>query len=175
MRYVYIGQSLDGFIAGPDGDLNWLHEIAAPEGDDLGFAAFMSGIDALVMGRKTFEQVLAFNQWPYDKPVFVLSSKPGVIPDHLQGKAELLRGEPSQLVEDLRRRGFEKLYIDGGGVVQSFLRAGLIDEMTVTTMPILLGGGVPLFGELDGYVRFELVESEILLGALVKSRYRRIE
>ena len=173
MRQVYIAQSLDGFIAGPGGDLDWLHEVEVQPGEDLGFADFMSGIDALVMGRRTFEQVLAFGQWPYDKPVFVLSTRGVSIPERLEGKVELLSGAPETVVATLGERGMERLYVDGGAVVQSFLRAGLIDEMVVTTVPILLGGGVPLFGELEGYVRFELVASEVLLGSLVKSRYRR--
>lgn len=179
MRYVYVAQSLDGYIAGPNDDLDWLHENPGPEtGDpagDFGFVDFMAQIDALVMGRRTFERVVGFGTWPYDKPVFVLSRSPLQIPARLAGRAEVLDLAPAALITELERRGLEALYVDGGAVIQSFLSVDLIDRLIVTTLPILLGGGVPLFGPLDAYLRWRLVDTKSLPGGLVQSRYDRAD
>lgn len=172
MNYVYIAQSLDGYIAGPKGELGWLEAIDNPEQSDFGFADFMSAIDALVMGRNTFEKVLSFDIWPYDKPVFVASNSLTTLASELTGKAFLLRGTPQEMVAGLNQRGFRNLYIDGGQMIQSFLRMGLIDELIVTTVPILLGGGIPLFGSLQQAAQLELISSEVLLNQLVKTRYK---
>lgn len=172
-NHVYIATSLDGYIAEKDGGLDWLMNIPNPTGSDFGFADFMSGIDALVMGRATFEKVLSFDQWPYDKPVFVLSREMTMLPSDMAGKAELLCGDIDQILATLNQRGMTRLYIDGGKTVQSFLAADLIDELIVTSIPVLLGDGIPLYGALDGQLDFELVGSEVLLGQMVKSHYRR--
>jgi dihydrofolate reductase len=172
--HVYIATSLDGFIADRSGGLDWLTSVPNPTGGDFGFAEFMAGIDALVMGRVTFETVAGFGAWPYDKPVFVVSNSLAAIPATLQGKAELIHGEPSALLRTLRARGHERLYIDGGRTIQGFLAADLVDELIITRVPVLLGGGFPLFGPLAGPLDFEHVSSELLgTSGLVKSRYRR--
>jgi dihydrofolate reductase len=171
---VYIGASLDGYIADRDGGLDWLHSTPNPDQSDFGFGEFMAGIDALVMGRVTFETVCGFDvDWPYDKPVFVLSTTLDRVPEELQGRVEIIRGALPEVIQTLHERGYSRLYIDGGKTVQSFLAEDLIDELILTRVPILLGGGVPLFGELKAPLTLEHVRTEVLAGALVQSHYRR--
>ena len=112
--FIYIAVSLDNFIATPDGGLDWLYAIPNPEQSDYGFADFIQRVDALVMGRKTFETVLSFDPWPYQKPVFVLSRTLAALPEKAIGKAELIVGEPAEVVRILGARGFHNLYVDGG-------------------------------------------------------------
>ena len=171
---VYIATSLDGYIADRDGGVEWLQEIPNPEASDCGFAEFMAGVDAVVMGRVTYETVLGFDcEWPYSKPVIVLSRTLTAVPEELSGKVEFLSGPPADVVAHLRGRGFERLYVDGGRTIHGFLGADLIDELIVSTLPILLGGGTPLFDALPGRLTFEHVRTEVLLDAIVKSHYRR--
>ncbi len=170
---VYIATSLDGYIAGPDGELDWLMQFPNPEQSDFGFGKFIRKMDALVMGRKTFEKVLSFDTWPYPLPVFVLSSTLTAIPQHLEGKAELVNGDLHAIVNDLNDRWFKNLYLDGGQTVQSFMRKGLVDELIISRIPIVLGGGIPLFGALDEAQRFELVKNEAFKNGIVKTHYRR--
>lgn len=173
---VYIGTSLDGMIADQNGGLDWLHCIPNPDNDDLGFAAFQDSIDAIVMGRTTFEVVISFGgEWPYTKSVFVLSNTLNQLPESVADKVELLAGSVTEISTQLQQRGFHRLYIDGGQVVQQFLGADAIDEMIITQLPIVLGGGTRLFGDLDAAKHFELVSSEVLLGAMVKSHYRKVK
>lgn len=171
-NYVYIAQSLDGFIAGPNGELDWLENIENPEQSDFGFSAFMSTVDALVMGKNTFEKVFSFGMWSYEKPVFVASSSLSALPSTLEGKAFLLKGAPKSMITELNKKGYANLYIDGGALTQSFLKEDLIDELIITTIPILLGEGISLFGYLPKQVHLKLAESEVLLNQLVKTRYK---
>ena len=170
-NYVYIAQSLDGYIAGANGELDWLEEIDNPEQSDFGFSAFMNTVDALIMGKNTFEKVLSFGMWPYEKPVFVASASLSSLPSSVEGKAFLLKGTPSDMVAELNGKGCENLYIDGGVVIQSFLNEDLIDDLIVTTVPVLLGGGISLFGSLPERVKLTLISSEVLLNQLVKTHY----
>ncbi|MFC1802733.1 dihydrofolate reductase family protein [Thermoproteota archaeon] len=174
-NYIYIATSLDDFIAGKDGDISWLNEIPNPSNSDYGYAEFMDGIDALVMGRNTFEIVLSFDVWPYEKPVFVLSNSLDKVPEGMEDKAELVKGDLKTLVEMLKRRGYENLYIDGGSIIQSFLKEDLIDEMIITRVPILLGGGIPLFGKLERRMKFKLVKTVTYDETLVKCHYVRVK
>ena len=171
---VFIGTSLDGYIADQNGGLEYLDIVPNPDQSDLGYYDFMAGIDALVMGRTSFETVLSFDiDWPYQKPVFVLSHTLEVVPPQLVGKVHLLSGSLDEVIQNIHERGYYHLYIDGGKVVQSFLRKDLIDEMIVTQVPVLLGGGVPLFADLPAMLEFELVDSRVLLGHLSQRHYRR--
>ena len=171
--YVYIATSLDGFIATVDGGIDWLNDIPNPEQSDYGYSEFNSGIDALVMGRGTFEKVLTFGDWPYEKPVYVLSNSMTEVPEHVAGKAEIIRGDFSEQIKQLNEIGHGNLYIDGGKVIQSFLNEDLIDEMIITIVPILLGDGIPLFGKLDHNLKFKHKKTEIYNNSLVKSHYMR--
>jgi dihydrofolate reductase len=133
----------------------------------------MASVDALVMGRRTFEVVLGFGQWPYTKKVFALSS--GAVDlgaARAQGAdVEPLNATPQEVVRQLAERGYKHLYIDGGATVQRFLRAGLIDRLIVTQLPVLIGQGIPLFGALEKDIRLRLVASRSFPGGLVQSEY----
>lgn len=172
-NYVYIAASLDGFIATPEGGIEWLEDAPNPNGSDFGFSEFISKVHAILMGRATFEKVLAFDHWPYEIPVFVLSSTLKEVPPDLEGKVQIVSGPLVDVISQLGAQGFKNLYIDGGRVIQSFLREDLIDEMIVTRFPKLLGRGIPLFGELIAALDFNHLETEVIENYLVKSRYRR--
>lgn len=171
---VYVGTSLDGYIAGRDGDLTWLESVPVPAGDDLGFAAFMARVDAVVMGRKTFETLIGFGMgWHYPRPGIVLSSTLGSIPEAFAEHVRIERGSPGEIVALAELLGYRNLYVDGGQTVQRFLREDLIDELIITELPVLLGGGVRLFGELERMLGFELIAAEVLAKQLVRKHYRR--
>lgn len=172
---VYIATSLDGYIAGKNGELDWLHSIPNPDNIDLGWAAFIGQIDAIVMGRNTFETVCGFDvDWPYPMPVFVLSNSMTTIPEQYRDKAEVVSGPLCKVVESINAKGFSTLYIDGGKTIQSFLRDDLIDEMIITQIPIMLGGGVPLFGERPAPLTFKHISTQVHLDAMVQTHYRRL-
>ncbi|ANS86997.1 uncharacterized protein VSVS12_03288 [Vibrio scophthalmi] len=171
---VYIATSLDGYIADKENKIDWLHEIPNPDGNDFGFAQFMTEVDALVMGRNTVDMVLSFDcDWPYTKPVFVLSRTMNCVPEGYEDKIFLINGELKDVVAGLNSKGYHNLYIDGGLTIQSFLREDLIDELIITTIPIVLGGGIPLFGELPRPLQFKHVKSESYLDCLVKNHFVR--
>jgi dihydrofolate reductase len=171
---VFIATSLDGFIARPDGDIEWLHEVEQiGGGDDAGYRAFFGSIDALVMGRGSFEKVLEFDGWPYEsKPVIVLSKSLTEVPDTLRDRVRINTSAPQELIEQLSQEGYARIYLDGGKVIQSFLRAGLVDDMTVTTIPILIGKGIPLFGDLEKDIKLRLLESKSWPNGFVQSTYQ---
>ncbi|MBB6480024.1 dihydrofolate reductase family protein [Spirochaeta isovalerica] len=171
---VYIAASLDGYIADRNNNLDWLETISNPDNIDTGFSDFLGRVDAIVMGRNTFEKVLSFGiDWPYPVPVFVCSTMLKEVPDELKSSVRIISGSPGEILSRLEKEGFTNLYIDGGRTIQNFLADDLIDEMIITTIPVLLGGGIPLFGELDNQLDFQLVSSEILLGQMVSSRFMR--
>ncbi|NCF69801.1 MAG: dihydrofolate reductase [Chloroflexi bacterium] len=170
---VYIATSLDGFIARPDGDVSWLHEVEPIEGgDDAGFGEFFGSVDVLVMGRGTFEKVLEFD-WPYGAmPVIVLSRSLTEVPKKLRDRVRIEAPTPQVLLEKLSQEGFKRLYLDGGKVIQSFLREGLVDDMTLTTIPVLIGEGLPLFGRIDKDIKLRLLECRSWNNGFVQSKYQ---
>jgi dihydrofolate reductase len=169
---VYIATSLDGFIARSDGSLDWLPQNA-PAGEDYGYAEFMSSVDAIVMGRGTYETCLTFGEWPYrTKRTIVLSSGPMAVREDLRTKVEASSLSPRALADHLEATGAHSAYVDGGKTIQSFLREDLIDELTITTVPVLIGAGRPLFGDLDADVHLELVSARGFASGLVQRRYR---
>ncbi len=171
---VFIARSLDGYIADKNGGLDWLSSVPNPEHLDLGYEKIINAMDAIVMGRTTFDMVCSFDiEWPYKIPVFVLSSSLKSLPEGFEDKAEILKGPLSAILELIHKKGYTRLYIDGGVTVQNFLKEDLIDELIITTIPILLGGGTSLFGELPKEMEFEHVESVLYLDALVQDSYRR--
>ena len=171
---VYVGTSLDGYISARDGDLGWLEYVPIPEGDDMGFSEFMDRIDAVVMGRKTFETLIGFGVgWHYPSPGIVLSSTMKTAPEAFAEHVQFASGSPAEVVAFAEDRGFENLYIDGGETVQRFLRDDLIDEMIITEIPILLGGGSRLFDDLDEHLGFELVSSVVMFDQFVRKHLRR--
>jgi dihydrofolate reductase len=167
---VFIATSLDGFIARPDGAIDWLPTDTS---EDFGYNAFMESVDALVMGRETFELVLTFGGWPYgDKPVFVLTSSPAGIAPPSGAVCEALAGAPHEIVAALSARGHARVYLDGGITIQRFLAAGLVDRMIITRIPVLLGRGRPLFGDVPNDVSLEHVTTRAFPSGLVQSEYR---
>jgi dihydrofolate reductase len=166
---VFIGTSVDGFIARVNGDLDWLPEGG---GEPHGYNEFFASVDALVIGRKTFEKVLTFDAWPYgDKRVVVLSSRPVDLSAVVGGVVEQMAGPPAEIVSQLAARGVHHLYVDGGITIQEFLRAGLVERLVITRVPVLIGEGVPLFGMLPRDVRLRHVSTRHYPSGLVQSEY----
>ncbi|MEV7612451.1 dihydrofolate reductase family protein [Streptomyces sp. NPDC089799] len=161
-----LGVSLDGYIARPDGDIDWLTERGAEAGD-TGFEEFMAGIDTLAMGRNTYEKVLTFGFWPYEgKHVAVLSTTLEADDPRISVHRSL-----PELLAALTERGAENVYVDGGVTVQTFLREDLLDELTLTTVPVLIGSGLPLFGELDRDVDLTLRSARTLGAGFTQATY----
>lgn len=171
---VFIATSLDGYIADENGKIDWLDNIPEINTIDTGYEAFSADIDALVMGSVTFETVLGFDiEWPYQKPVFVVSNSMKEIPPALKDKAHIVQGPLESIVKHIHQKGYQNLYVDGGGLIQSFLREDLIDEMIITVIPILLGGGHPLFGKLDTRLNFECRGTKLFLNSIVQNHFTR--
>lgn len=170
---VYIATSLDNFIARRDGGIDWLPgEEDAVEGEDYGYQEFMDSVDAIVMGRNTFELSLSFGAWPHgEKPVVVLSSRPMDIPDDIAATVESISASPREVVRRLAGRGFGQLYVDGGRTIQGFLGEGLIQRLIITRVPVLIGAGIPLFGPLPHDIRLRHVETRQFGNGLVQSEY----
>jgi dihydrofolate reductase len=167
---VFVGTSVDGFIARPNGDLDFLPPGG---GEPHGYNEFMASVDALVIGRKTFETVLAFPAWPYgDKRVVVLSSRPVDLSAVRGGVVEQMAGQPAEIVRKLAASGARHLYVDGGVTIQGFLRAGLVQRLVITRVPVLIGDGIPLFGNLPRDVRLHHVATRHYPSGLVKSEYQ---
>jgi dihydrofolate reductase len=165
---VFVGTSVDGFIARANGDLDWL-----PQGGDEehGYDAFIATVDALVIGRNTFEKVLTFDAWPYgEKPVFVLSTRP-LPPAPLGSRVEWMSGAPAEIVSQLAARGIRHVYVDGGITIQRFLEAGLIQRLIITRVPVLIGTGIPLFGVTQRDIALKHVATRQYAGGLVQSEY----
>jgi dihydrofolate reductase len=138
---VFIATSVDGFIAAPDGSLDWLH-AAARDGEDYGFDAFLEVVDALAMGRGTYDQIASLDPLPYGgRPVYVFTHRP---PRERDG-VTFWSTDPDEAVERWAASGFGRVYVDGGALIRSFLAARLIDDLTITVAPVVLGAGVPLF------------------------------
>jgi dihydrofolate reductase len=172
--HVFIATSLDGYIARQNGEIDWLPQHPIP-GEDLGYEGFIAGIDMIVMGRGTYEKVVTFDQWPYAVPVLVLSKQLAgtPVPEPLISKVQFSSLEPTEVMKDLEKENFCRVYVDGGQVVQSFLREGLITDMTLTVIPILIGAGRRLFGALRQDSHLQLVSSRSFpISGIVQSTYR---
>jgi dihydrofolate reductase len=165
---VFVGASVDGFIARPDGGLDWL---PVGGGEPHGYDAFMATVDALVVGRNTYEIVLGFDAWPFGaKPVFVLSTGT-LLPAPGGAVVERLSGAPAEIVSRLAARGVGHIYVDGGITIQRFLGAGLIQRLIITRVPVLLGQGIPLFGAVPGDIKLRHVATRSFASGLVQSEY----
>jgi dihydrofolate reductase len=168
MVSVFIGTSIDGFIARPDGALDFL---PVDGGEPHGYPEFIASVDALVIGRNTYETVLAFPEWPYgDKRVVVLSSHPLDL-SGARGSVEQMSGSPAEIVSKLAATGATHLYVDGGITIQKFLRAGMVQRLIITRVPVLIGQGIPLFGALPGDVGLRHIATQQYASGLVKSEY----
>ena len=164
---VFIATSLDGFIARRDGGIDWLSIVEAP-GEDYGYAKFFADIDALILGRGTYDKVLSFPAWPYgDKRCVVLThaSYPSRHGERFHA------GAPAPLLAELQTAGVRRIYVDGGAVIRQFLRDGLIDDLTLSIVPIVLGEGIPLFDASVPTRRLRLAGSQAFPSGLVQLRY----
>src|SRR6202047_539572 len=169
---VFVGTSVDGFIARLNGDLDFL---PVGGGEPHGYNEFMASIDALVIGRKTFETVLGFAAWPYgDKRVVVLSSAPVDLSAVRGGIVEQMAGPPAEIVSKLAASGAHHLYVDGGITIQRFLRVGLVQRLIITRVPVLIGEGAPLFGPLTRDLRLRHLATQHYPSGLVKTEYHVI-
>ncbi len=169
---VCIGTSLDGFIARKDGDIDWLTQFANDEAIQA-YEEFNNKIDAIVIGRGTFEKVLTFPSWPYAQKAFLLSTSIKKVPDILKEKITIILMKPKELLSYLSGNGFSHIYIDGGKVIQEFLKENLIDELIISKVPVLIGNGIPLFDYLDADLQFKHIQTQIASNGLVRSYYER--
>ncbi|HEV8400212.1 MAG TPA: dihydrofolate reductase family protein [Gemmatimonadales bacterium] len=165
---VFVGVSVDGFLARANGALDFLD---AGGNEPHGYDEFMASVDALLIGRKTFETVLGFGGWAYGrKPVFVLTSRP-LSPTPPEAVVERVVGAPAAILDTIGTRGLGHVYVDGANTIQQFLAAGLIQRLIVTRVPILIGSGIPLFGLLQKDILLRHVATRTFAGGLVQTEY----
>lgn len=169
---AYVGISMDGYLARKDGDFEWL-AVFADEEANKAYESFLQGINAMVIGRKTFEAVMKFPVWPYQKDVFVLSHSLRELPEKIRKTVSIVSLKPSELIIFLQEKGVEAICVDGGQVIQDFIRADLIDELIISTVPVLIGSGIPLFSVIDRDIAFILTRSEVQINGLVRNYYAR--
>lgn len=173
---VFIATSVDGFIAKEDGSVDWLHTAENPEAD-MGMNEYMSSIDCMIMGRKCMDMISSMNltpeQWPYENTkIIVLSNTLKEAPENLKGKVEMYSGDLQVLVSKLENKGFKHAYIDGGTTVQAFINLKLINEITITRIPILLGKGKPLFGKTFKDIKLEEAKAIVFPNDFIQLKYK---
>ena len=171
--HVFIATSLDGFIARTNGDIEWLISRDDPK-EDHGYNDFIKNIDGIIMGRGTFEKALTFDSWYYTVPVVVLSKTltASDVPEHLKDKVQISNLSPRDLMSQLEKKGWRKVYIDGGQTIQSFLREKLITDLVITTAPVLIGEGLRLFGSLIEDIPLIHTKTQAFPSGLVQSEYK---
>ena len=179
---VFIATSVDGYIATPDGGVDWLEAAGDPGADmdefaDMGFGDYLATVDCMIMGRKCLEKIASFEltpeQWPYgDIPIVTLSNTLSAVPAGLPPTVELYSGEIDVLIEQLETRGCSHAYVDGGTTITGLLELGLINEITLTRAPVILGGGLPLFGELSRNIKLEQARAQAYPNGFVQERYQ---
>jgi len=172
---VYIATSLDGYISREDGSIDWLKPVEDAQAFER-FASFLASVDAVVMGRNTFLQVLSFGEWPYgEMPVYVLSKSLRTLPDPSPPKVYLRNCQPQHLLQELGSLHLNRIYVDGGQTVKSFFEKDLIDELTITRVPIILGSGRTLFGPVPFDLKYQHVSTEQFSAGTVQSKYVRTD
>lgn len=171
--HIFIATSLDGFVARNNHKLDWLMKQKT-QGEEHGYNEFVDNIDVIVMGKGSYENVLSFGEWPYKKPVIVMSKSltQSDIPISLANKVKITTLEPAALMQQLQDSGNDRAYIDGGKIVQSFIRAGLIEDIILTLIPILIGSGKRLFGEISEDIDLKLLNMENYPSGLIQTQYK---
>jgi len=172
---VFVGISLDGFIARPNGDLDWLTGDGDGDSAEYGYNEFIADIDAIVMGRKTFEKALTFDKWYYGKKRVVVLTNHAIdlsVAHARGGVVAVMAGSPTEIVSKLATSGARRLYVDGGITIQEFMRVGLIQRLIISRLPVLIGDGIPLFGSLPRDIRLSHIETRTYPGGMVQSEYR---
>jgi dihydrofolate reductase len=166
---VFIAHSVDGYIATDDDSLDWLMASGA-EGEDYGFTTFLADIDVIAMGRSTYEFIKDFTELPYGgRPVEVFTTRD---PGPREG-FEFYARTPQEACANWQERGVRHVYVDGGTLISQFLEAGLVDDLTLTTVPLLLGSGKPLFHRIPTSTPLRLVDHEVFPSGMVNLRYER--
>jgi dihydrofolate reductase len=170
--HVFIATSLDGFIARKDGGIDWLLQLDS-QGVDYGYDDFYAGMDGMLLGRNSYEMALTFDAWPYTKPVLVLSRtmRRDDLPPDLGGRVEIINTSPAGAMAEAASRGWKRVYVDGGALIQSCLRDGLISDMVVSRIPVLIGEGLPLFGAVPQDIWLHHDKTTSYPSGLVQSRY----
>ncbi|MEM7359360.1 MAG: dihydrofolate reductase family protein [Pseudomonadota bacterium] len=179
---VFIATSADGYIATPDGGVEWLDACGTADADmgdqaDMGFFKFISSVDCMILGRKCMEKLARLNipkeQWPYGTiRMIALSNSVSKAPDNLYGKVEMYRGDVVSLIAQLEKEGFKHAYIDGGSTITSFLNQQLITDMQITQAPVLLGEGIPLFGKLEQPIQLEKTDATVYPNGFITTYYQ---
>ncbi len=171
---IFIAQSLDGYIARRDGDLDWLNAEAS--GDDYGYSVFVNSVDVIIIGRNTFDKCMSFDSWPYSgTKVIVLTTKELILPEELTNDVEVKNCSPHDVVSYVYDSGIKHIYVDGGLTIQSFLDADTVDQLIITTIPVLLGNGIPLFGPLKYDLKLRHVATKSYANGLVQTTYETSE
>ena len=165
---VFLGLSLDGYIAGEGGDLSWLSIVQTDPPEDTGFDALMRDVDVMVFGRNTYDTALAFEAWPYASKRVVVLTHRALRPRHGE---EVHAGPLVDLLASLGQAGHRHVYLDGGGVTREGLAAGVVDELTLSWLPVILGKGIPLFASGLSMSRWHLAQSRAFASGLVQARY----
>jgi len=168
---AYLAVSADGFIARENGDIDWLDNIKDPTEPHFTFPDLMNEIDCILMGANTFKKLQTFNEWHYTKTVYVYSSSIKELDKIYEGKAKLISGSPREVLEKLKAKGKETVYVDGGKTIQSFLKEGLLDEMYIFLISKIIGGGIPLFGSLGKDINLKIVETKQVSDEMVMCHY----
>lgn len=179
---VFIATSADGFIAKPDGNVDWLHTAGNKNADmgehaDMGFNNYISSVDCMIMGRKTMDIISSMNltqeQWFYgDMKIIVLSNTIKVAPENLKGKVEMYYGDLNELISSLENEDLKHAYIDGGTTIQAFINLQLINEITITRSPVLLGEGISLFGKTSKDIKLEHAEAIAFPNDYIQVKYK---
>ena len=178
---AFIASSADGYIATEEGGVEWLElagntQVDMVDQEDMGFAAFMATIDCMIIGRKCMEKLSNFDlspeQWPYgDRRIIVLSKTLAELPDNMKRRAELYGGEIHPLIERLTHDGLTHAYVDGGTTITSFINLQLMTQLIVTQVPVLLGKGLPLFGELNNTTQLRQAQAHVYPNDFIQTRY----
>lgn len=170
---AFIATSIDGFIAGPEHELDWLKAVEVP-GEDYGYGQFMEQVDTLVMGRNTFDTVMAFDgPFPYpDKRCFVVTSRePGAL--MIPANVSFFKGEPAALIKNLRNEPHSgTIYADGGKLISNLLLHNQLDQITLSVIPVILGNGIPLFTPGTPTTALKLEKCREFPSGLVQLVYR---
>jgi len=174
--YVFMASSLDGFVAREDHAMDWLMKYDSGD-EHQGYDNFIAKIDALVLGSSSFKTVLGFDSWPYQVPVYIMSKSLSQkdVPLELKNRVFISNLDPLEIMQSLYKKGLKEAYVDGGKLVQSFIREGLVNEITITHIPILIGSGKRLFGELINDIDLKLLNSKAFTLGFVQNHYRIIQ
>ena len=168
---LYIACSLDGFIARENGSIDWLTEYEKNLGTDYGYSEFYSSIGTVLMGRKTYEQVLGFGDWPYgEKKAYVFTRQKE--PKLREKNVEFISGDIGEFARQLKKNTEEDIWLVGGSqLIKVFLEEDLVQDLIVFFVPVILGSGIPLFDQIQKEIGLKLINTERYESGLVRVEY----